>query len=300
MERKLDVSKTGKSIAYLRKRKGLTQKQLADVLGISDKAVSKWERGLSCPDVSLVNQLAVVLDSDVGSMLEGKVGHKESTWKGILYLDSSLSPDVKIGNETLLSIQLCYFTLARIKEIAIICDDTVCVQKIINRIKEINIQIYSSNSSYQQKLNVFIGKSDVMLIYKPLFLYGVNITQKFLWAMAKPDGVTALAVYDPKGANKPIFFDSEQKVTIQEASEGITRLTDYSFVPMLFCKSKVFLQQKCNLTEVPVKYIEPIRRGTIKILLEKLDDVNDVEMFVDMMYRRMGIEIYRLKSMLNK
>ena len=37
---------------------GLTQQQLADKLGITDKAVSKWERGLSCPDITLLRRLA--------------------------------------------------------------------------------------------------------------------------------------------------------------------------------------------------------------------------------------------------
>ena len=43
----MDVEKVGKAIAYLRKRAGYTQKELADRIGISDKAVSKWERGVS-------------------------------------------------------------------------------------------------------------------------------------------------------------------------------------------------------------------------------------------------------------
>ena len=47
----------GRNISYFRKEKGLTQAQLAEQLGISAQAVSKWERGISYPDLSLVEPL---------------------------------------------------------------------------------------------------------------------------------------------------------------------------------------------------------------------------------------------------
>ena len=50
----MDAQKTGKLINYLRSKKGLTQKQLAEQVNVSDKAVSKWERGDGCPDVGLL------------------------------------------------------------------------------------------------------------------------------------------------------------------------------------------------------------------------------------------------------
>jgi len=51
----------GQFLTKLRKEKGLTQKQLAEQLYLSDKAVSKWERGLSLPDISLLMPLAKIL-----------------------------------------------------------------------------------------------------------------------------------------------------------------------------------------------------------------------------------------------
>ena len=53
----MDCEKTGKLIRRLRQEKGYTQAGLADRLHVSDKAVSKWERGLGCPDISLLPQL---------------------------------------------------------------------------------------------------------------------------------------------------------------------------------------------------------------------------------------------------
>ena len=52
----------GKRIAAFRKRRGLTQDQLAEQLGISAQAVSKWETDLSCPDIGLLPQLAEILE----------------------------------------------------------------------------------------------------------------------------------------------------------------------------------------------------------------------------------------------
>jgi len=67
----MDCSKVGKLIFGLRKEKGMTQKQLADAMNISDKAISKWERGLGCPDVSLLRGLSEVLNVDIEKILLG-------------------------------------------------------------------------------------------------------------------------------------------------------------------------------------------------------------------------------------
>ena len=64
---------TGALIAQLRKEQGLTQKQLADQLHISDRTISKWERGAGFPDVSLLEPLADALHCSVVSLLEGRL-----------------------------------------------------------------------------------------------------------------------------------------------------------------------------------------------------------------------------------
>ncbi len=62
-------NKIGEKIALARKEKGLTQKELGDKLFVTDKAVSKWERGLSLPDISLFDKLSKVLDIDMYSLI---------------------------------------------------------------------------------------------------------------------------------------------------------------------------------------------------------------------------------------
>lgn len=66
----IDKAKFGAFVAQLRKEKGLMQKELAEKLYVSDKAVSKWERGLSIPDVTLLVPLAEILGITVTELLE--------------------------------------------------------------------------------------------------------------------------------------------------------------------------------------------------------------------------------------
>ena len=69
----MDCMKVGKLILQLRTEKGLTQKQVADQLNISNKTISKWECGLGCPDVSLWEELANVLGADILKLLQGEL-----------------------------------------------------------------------------------------------------------------------------------------------------------------------------------------------------------------------------------
>lgn len=67
----MDCMKVGQLIRQLRSEKQLTQKQLANALNISDKTVSKWERGWGCPDISLVVRLSDLLGVNAEELLAG-------------------------------------------------------------------------------------------------------------------------------------------------------------------------------------------------------------------------------------
>lgn len=68
----MDMQKIGGFIAEERKAKSFTQKELAAMLNITDKAVSKWERGLSLPDISMLNPLSECLGVSVSELLNGE------------------------------------------------------------------------------------------------------------------------------------------------------------------------------------------------------------------------------------
>ena len=69
---RIDHEKFGTFVSALRKEKGMTQKDLAERLFVSDKAVSKWERGLSLPDISLLQPMADILGVSVTELLSGQ------------------------------------------------------------------------------------------------------------------------------------------------------------------------------------------------------------------------------------
>ena len=68
----MDLIKIGKYIAEKRKKLGLTQKQLAEKLNMSDKSVSKWERGICLPDVSIYMELCSILRISINEFLAGE------------------------------------------------------------------------------------------------------------------------------------------------------------------------------------------------------------------------------------
>ena len=68
----MDQIKIGKFIADCRKQKSFTQMQLAEKLGITDKAISKWERGIAMPDTSIMLELCDILGISVNELLSGE------------------------------------------------------------------------------------------------------------------------------------------------------------------------------------------------------------------------------------
>lgn len=74
----MDQIKIGKFISVKRKELGLTQSQLADKLGITDKAISKWETGKSLPDASIMLELCSILKITVNDLLNGEVVDMEN------------------------------------------------------------------------------------------------------------------------------------------------------------------------------------------------------------------------------
>lgn len=74
----MNCAKIGQLIYNLRKEKAMTQKELADLMNISDKTISKWERGLGCPDVSLLPEVSQILGVNIEEILSGKIELNET------------------------------------------------------------------------------------------------------------------------------------------------------------------------------------------------------------------------------
>lgn len=109
----MNYEKIGNFISIKRKEKGLTQKDLALKLGVTDKAVSKWERGLGCPDVSILEILSKELDVSILEILKGRMIEDEVikitdmndyVSETIIYSDSKNRENIKILSSKILAI----------------------------------------------------------------------------------------------------------------------------------------------------------------------------------------------------
>ena len=76
----MDTRKIAEQISILRKNKGLTQMELGERVGVSFQAVSKWERGETLPDITVLPDLAKVLETSIDHILLG--GEKQIEYKG--------------------------------------------------------------------------------------------------------------------------------------------------------------------------------------------------------------------------
>ena len=95
----------GKLISKIRKEKGMTQKDLADKLNVTDRAVSKWERGLCCPDISLLKDLSSILDISISKLICGEELSDESINKTIQFTEKNIKQRIiKYFNIVLISI----------------------------------------------------------------------------------------------------------------------------------------------------------------------------------------------------
>ncbi|MBR3890935.1 MAG: helix-turn-helix transcriptional regulator [Bacilli bacterium] len=95
----MDQIKIGKFIAECRKKQNLTQSQLAEKLGITDRAISKWENGRAMPDSSLMLDLCSILNISVNDLLSGEVIGMENNDKKNEQLLLDMAKEVESKNK---------------------------------------------------------------------------------------------------------------------------------------------------------------------------------------------------------
>ena len=106
----MDQTKIGLFIRELRKEKDLTQEQLAESLGVSNRSISRWENGVNMPDLSLVIEMAKLFDISIGELLDGEREEDIVDKK----TEESLMKAAEYGNneKLFLSKRLCYIFIA--------------------------------------------------------------------------------------------------------------------------------------------------------------------------------------------
>ena len=103
----MEQQKIGKLILTKRKEKGFTQQQLADMLGVTNKAVSKWENGKSMPDIGIIPELCKVLDISISTLLNGEEIEDEQIILRLASIIKVLKNNVKMLCTICVGLVLC-------------------------------------------------------------------------------------------------------------------------------------------------------------------------------------------------
>lgn len=198
----MQLDNLGQLIATLRKEAGFTQKSLADALMITDKAISKWERGLCLPDSSMLPKLAGLLNTDLATLLPNY--HLSDQWKGVLILKKNeISPDRLINGKPLIEYLLSYFVLLGITNICILNESG----------KPIKTKYFEDYGITVSKDNSIIEKT--MVIYGQMILFGAYLTQQLKNMMLMEENV----IPSIDGIRVPILFVHKTPVDIAKLHE---------------------------------------------------------------------------------
>lgn len=261
----MDLKQTGRTIAKLRKQRGFTQAELAEKLGISDKAVSKWERGIACPDISFFGQLSALLDSDIESLVYGTEMH--SHWKGILITEGFISSDTLVYDKPLLHYQLSVFLLAGITDITVVgsCHKPEYPGLILHTVDSMKSFVPEEDSNY-------------LVIHGDTFIYGANLTRVLKRAMSSGRKCSQLVSLRRKG-RYPVTFNDDRKICSAEKTDK----PGYYAEPLIFIRKGAEKLLKKSIPELIRSHevtAETVVRGMMIFHLENYDDVMNLSQFV--------------------
>ena len=311
----MDIEKVAKAIAYLRKRAGYTQKDLAERLGVSDKAVSKWERGLGLPDVSFLRKLSILLDTDTDSLLAGDVIHHDNGWYGVLYLDKTscgVGVQTIVYDKPMITFLLGYFLLVGIKRILIICseEETAFLQSLFGNGEDLGLTLRFSNAKIEDALHehpLFEECSNYMIVYGRSLIYGVDQTRFFQKAMLHKDRLTVLSLpRGSKASRQKLCFDDDRKIICDTNSEEITTQYNYYDIPVVFCPKNLLYPvfdaiEKGSIADNSALknrylYTEVLDRGFVEITIDTWEDVINASSFVRIIQQSCGMNLYCLEE----
>lgn len=206
----MDNIKTGALIKELRQAKSMTQKELAELLHITDKAVSKWERGLCAPDISLLEPLAKILGTSISELIWGErvimnehAGEIEATAKSVLdyskneivYKTKSIKKKYLITTAIciVLAILTCLFPLWQMGYFSII-DKSVSPDR-NTKVTIYDRDIFSKNFSRETAIAVLVkeqDKGDLRITYGNCIYQGLwwaPDSKKYVIALNYDDGI---------------------------------------------------------------------------------------------------------------
>lgn len=184
------MNETGRIIKEKRIEAGFTQQTLAAALHITDKAISKWERGLCLPDVSLLPKLSLLLDVDLDVLMAKSIEQEE--WIGVIDIRDCDFSHI-IYDKPLVYYLLIHYLLLGIKKIHVLTD-------------EANRKYLQGQPFTNLGFHFSFDKPDVanmMILNRPWFLFGSDLTQQFQGAMLSERNITLVPANQ-----EPVFFFS--------------------------------------------------------------------------------------------
>ncbi len=175
----MNAEKTGNLIRSLRIKKRLTQKELAQMICVTDKAVCKWEKGRGCPNITLISQLSKVLEVDIQSILQG-------------YLDKNKKIGENMNHLKFYKCPTCGNLVTSIKSVELSCCG--------NKLSPVSAQT-RSDPEYQPVIQEFDGQYSI----------------KFNHPMTKSDYISQVIVvrYD-QIMTVNLYAESEAIITIPQ------------------------------------------------------------------------------------
>ncbi|MGN1371320.1 MAG: helix-turn-helix domain-containing protein [Candidatus Coprovivens sp.] len=141
----MDQNKSGRFIAKLRKEKNMTQEQLAEKMGVSINAVSKWERGLSFPDISLYKNLCNELDINIEELINGEKDTSEEAKEKAIISTVKEREKIKRNSKKILALFIAIFII------------TFSIFIYYNRNLKVNL-VNDSDFLYDEVINFIKGK----------------------------------------------------------------------------------------------------------------------------------------------
>ena len=252
----------GSLIAELRKEAGFTQKSLAEALHITDKAVSKWERGLSLPDIMLLPKLSLLLGVDMSLLLAPGNDHLPESWMGLIDLRAHpVDLSQKVYDKPLVYFLLSHFLLANVREICILCseENRECLES--ERFFKLGFTFTFDFSSCKNR--------NLMILNRPCFLFGSDLTHHFQGGMM---------------------------------TESVVKLVPENIAaPFLFCLAKyapVYIKNPDYLYEQAIP--RTLGRGMVCVDMDDVDKVMEVSTFVQMQQRSSNLLIGSLEEIAYK
>ena len=215
----MNYDKIGKFIQDKRKNKDLTQKELAKKLNVTDKAVSKWERGLGCPDVSLLERLSDILEVSILSILNGEETNQENmnieeinnaVLKTIHYSKKNQIDRIKLFfSNLLIAVVVCicgFLVVANISHILYLNSYNNYILKDDMFIKETNELLPKINNNIKliKESNKILSSKDKQTVVSNLEVAYENIKNNNMLSFATPKKITMKVLYEfeqPLGLN---------------------------------------------------------------------------------------------------